>query len=164
MMKLTSSQRKTFFASVRQAARELGEDAEAYRRRVLKEELGVGHIADVSRGFDFDRIMSRVCQDCGDYDRAIKYISGGVERLRHLIVATAEKIVAASPEWRGSALDYVAGVMRQSGMIPKTTPRIWCEKLTGHSGWLEFSEAQLRSLLVMLAIEVRRKEAKSECA
>ena len=32
------------------------------------------------------------------------------------------------------------------------------------SGWLEFSEAQLRSLLVMLAIEVRRKEAKSECA
>lgn len=153
---LSQSQRRALFASIREAAREQGEQPEAYRKRVMAEELGVESLSQVGRGGDFDKLMSRICQDCGDFARALSYSKGSFSRLKHLIVRAAERIVAGKPDWRGSAYDYIAGVMRQSGMIPATTPRIWCERLVSDSGWLDFTEPQMRRLLMMLSTHLRR--------
>lgn len=38
---LTQPQRRTLFSTIRAAAREQGEQPEAYRKRVMAEELGV---------------------------------------------------------------------------------------------------------------------------
>lgn len=49
---LTNAQRHILFAAVRKAAAELGEaSSEAYRKRVMAEELGVEHLCDVSRSW-----------------------------------------------------------------------------------------------------------------
>ena len=153
---LTQSQRRTLFATVREAAREQGEQPETYRKRVMAEELGVESLSQVGRGGDFDKLMSRVYQDCGDYGRALEYAKGSFSRLKHLIVRTAERIVAAKSDWRGSVYDYIAGVMRQSGMIPACAPRSWGERLVSDSGWLDFTEPQMRRLLMMLSTHLRR--------
>ena len=154
---LTPLQRRTLFMAIRPAAQEVGDDPESYRRRILREELGVEHLADVSRCGDFDRLMARIWQDRGDYARALEYSMGSFSRLKHLIVAAAERIVAAKPDWRGTAYDYIAGVMRQSGMIDPKTPRAWCDRLAADSGWLDFTEPQMRRLLMMLNTHVRRR-------
>ena len=38
---LTPLQRRTLFMAIRPAAQEVGDDPESYRRRILREELGV---------------------------------------------------------------------------------------------------------------------------
>lgn len=63
---LSQSQRMTLFATIHEAAREQGEQPEAYRKRIMAEELGVDHLSEVSRGSGFDRLMARVCRDAGD--------------------------------------------------------------------------------------------------
>ncbi len=103
MKPLTQLQRKAFFMGIRPAAIEVGEDPEAYRRRILKEELGVEHLGEVSRNGGFDKLMSRIWADRGDYERALSYSKGSSVRLVHLIVGAAEKIVAASPDYDGTA-------------------------------------------------------------
>ena len=154
---LTPLQRRAFFSTVRQAAQVLGEDQEVYRQRILKEELCVEHLGDVRRGFDYDRLMSRACGDCGDYDRAIRYAGGGVKRLRHLIVAVAEKIVAAKGDWTGTVYDYIAGVMHQCRMA-QGRPSVVAARLESGSGWDGFDEGQLRRLLIMLATHLNRRK------
>ena len=153
---ITQLQRRALFLAIRPAAQEVGEEPEAYRRRILREELGVEHLADVSRGSGFDKLMSRIWQDRGDYARALDYETGSFSRLKHLIVKAAERIVSARPDWRGTAYDYIAGVMRQAGMIPADTPRAWCDRLATDSGWSDLTEPQLRRLLLMLQTHIRR--------
>ena len=95
---LTPLQRRLFFMVIRPAAQEVGADLEEYRKRILKEELGVEHMSDVGNTGDFDKLMSRIYQDCGDYARALEYSTGSVSRLAHLAVKAAERIVAAKPD------------------------------------------------------------------
>lgn len=147
---LSESQRRTLFATIREAAREQGEQPEAYRKRVMAEELGVEHLSQVGRGGDFDKLMSRVCRDAGDDARAIQYSLAAVARFRHLIVATAEKIAP------GNALEYVAGVMIQSRTVRDVRPAILAARLSTDSGWLDLTNPQLRRLLSMLKTHLRR--------
>lgn len=147
---LSQSQRMTLFATIREAAREQGEQPEAYRKRILREELGVDHLSEVSRGSGFDRLMARVCRDAGNDARAIKYSLSAVARYRHLIVATAEKIAP------GNALEYVAGVMIQSRTVRDVRPAILAARLSTDSGWLDLTDPQLRRLLAMLKTHLRR--------
>lgn len=147
---LSQSQRMTLFAMIREAAREQGEQPEAYRKRIMAEELGVDHLSEVSRGSGFDRLMARVCRDAGDDARAIKYSLSAVARYRHLIVETAEKIAP------GNALEYVAGVMIQSRTVRDVRPAILAARLSTDSGWLDLTDPQLRRLLAMLQTHLRR--------
>lgn len=149
---LTNAQRHILFAAVRKAAAELGEaSSEAYRKRVMAEELGVEHLNDVSRSWGFDRLMARFCRDAGDYDRAIKYELSAIDRYRVLIVAAAEKIAP------GNALGYVAGVMIQSRMARGGQSSALAASLATPFGWLGLDQAQLRRLLAMLKTHLRRK-------
>lgn len=147
---LSESQRRTLFATIRDAARECGEPQEAYRKRIMEEELGVESLSQVGRGVDFDKLMSRVCRDAGDDARAIQYSLAAVARFRHLIVATAEKIAP------GNALEYVAGVMIQSRTVRDVRPAILAARLSTDSGWLDLTNPQLRRLLSMLKTHLRR--------
>ena len=147
---LTQSQRMTLFATIREAAREQGEQPEAYRKRILAEELGVDHLSEVSRGSGFDRIMARVCRDAGNDARALKYSLSAVARYRHLIVKTAERIAP------GNALEYVAGVMIQSRTVRDVRPPSLAARLSTDSGWLDLTDLQLRRLLAMLQTHLRR--------
>ena len=108
---LSQSQRRTLFATIRAAAREQGEQPEAYRKRVMAEELGVEHLSQVTATTGYDTLMARICRDAGDDANAIKYALATTTRLRHLITDAAE---ALAP---GNALGYVAGVMIQSHTV-----------------------------------------------
>lgn len=148
-MQMTKAQRAAIFTVLSAAARSVGEDSETYRKRILREELGVDHFADVTRTNGFDRLMCRMYSDRGEYDYAIQYSQNSLARIRHLITDAAMKIVQRT-QYKGSGLDYVAGVMRQSGLIDENTPRSWCERLANESGWLDFTDEQLKRLLVIL--------------
>ena len=149
MKTLTPLQRKALFMGIRPAAIEVGEDPEVYRKRILKEELGVEHLDEVSRNGGFDKLMSRIWADRGDYERALSYSKGSEVRLVHLIVDAAKKIVAASPDYDGNEYQYVVGVMVQSKMfktLPSTEPAAFIHEM--NFGY--YTEGQLKSLLVML--------------
>ncbi len=142
---------------LRPAAREVGEEPEAYRRRILQQELGVEHLSAVNRRGDFDRLMSRIWQDRGDYGRALAYERGSFSRLRHLIVRAAERIVAATPEYRRSAYSYIAAVMHQCGMLAERPTQAYTDRLVASSAWVDFTEPQLRRLLMMLNTHISRR-------
>ena len=59
---LSQSQRRTLFATIRAAAREQGEQPEAYRKRVMAEELGVEHLSQVTATTGYDTLMARICR------------------------------------------------------------------------------------------------------
>ena len=157
MKTLTPIQRRLFFMALRPAAQEVGEEPEAYRRRVLQEELGVEHLAEVSRGGDFDKLMSRIWADRGEYSRALEYSLGSFSRIKHLIVTAAERIVASKPDWHGTVYDYIAGVMQQSRMVEMRQVRVMASRLATDDGWLDFTEPQLKRLLMMLNTHIRRR-------
>lgn len=152
---LTPVQRRTFFVALRPAAIEVGEDPEVYRKRILKEELGVEHLGEVSRNGGFDKLMSRIWADRGDYDQAAKYAISNLKRLRYRVVSAARRIVAAKDDWTGTAYDYIAGVMIQCGMA-QGRPSVVASELLSESGWLRFNELQLKRLLMMLNTHLGR--------
>lgn len=147
---LSQSQRCTLFATIREAAREQGEQPEAYRKRVMAEELGVEHLSQVSSTTGFDTLMARICRDAGDDANAIKYALATSTRLRRLVMDAAE---ALAP---GSALAYVAGVMIQSHTVRGYDQPTLAARLASDTGWLDFTDPQLRRILAMLKTHLRR--------
>ena len=147
---LSDAQRRTLFAAIRDAARECGETQEAYRKRVMAEELGVEHLSQVSATTGFDTLMARVCSDAHDDAGAIRYALAPHMRLRRLVMDAAE---ALAP---GSALAYVAGVMIQSHTVRGYDQPTLAARLTTDSGWLDLTNPQLRRLLAMLKTHLRR--------
>ena len=103
------------------------------------------------------RLMSRIYQDRGDYACALEYSTGSVSRLSHLAVKAAERIVAAKPDWRGTVYDYIAGVMQQSRMVGMRQIHVMATRLEDGSGWHDFTESQLKCLVMMLNTHVRRR-------
>jgi hypothetical protein len=153
-MKLTESQRRTFFAAIRPAAADVGENVDDYRHRILHEELGVDSLSEVSRGAGFDKLMARIWCDRGDYAQALKYSQQSFARVRHLIVDLATRIVRKNGH-SGTPYAYLAGVMVQAKMIEGPVSK-WSERLPNETAWLDFTEPQLRRLLMMLNTYIRR--------
>ena len=153
---LTPVQRKLFFMSVREAARDVGEDPESYRKRILREELGVEHMSEVSRGSGFDKLMTRLWIDRGDYDRAASYSGGSLHRLVHLVVEAAKKVIERKGGYNGSVFSYLGGVLYQAHMLRADPTQAWCDRLATDNGWMDFTEAQIRKVLMMLNVQLRR--------
>lgn len=148
---LSQSQRRTLFATIREAAREQGEQPEAYRKRIMADELGAEHLAQVSPTLGFDTLMARACRDAGDTASAIKYALGATTRLRHLILEAAAQIAPHAP------LEYVAGVMLQSRTVTGINLVLLVARLSQESFWCQLSASQLRRVLAMLLTHLRRK-------
>ena len=107
--KLTTLQRATLFAHVKNAAAECGEKPEAYRKRIMREELGVDHLSEVSRTDGFDRLMCRMLKDCGDYSHALDYVGGDIRRLRYLALSAARQSAAAHELEKADDIEIGAG-------------------------------------------------------
>lgn len=156
MNKLTRLQKATLFMHVKDAARECGEEPESYRKRIMREELGVDHLAEVTRTTGFDKLMRRIFEDCGEYSRALDYIAGDERRLRHLAMEAAKAIVRQSPDRADrSAYRYVAGVMLKMRFSPQTVDSL-STKLQLDDGWNDFTPIQLRKVVSALQAHIRR--------
>ena len=148
---LSTLQRRTLFSSLRNAARECGEPPEEYRHRIMREELDVEHLYQVSATSGFDALMARICRDAGDDARAIKFALATSTRLRHKLVEAAEAIAP------GNALGYLAGVMLQSHTVRGYGQPTLAARLASDTGWLDLTDPQLRRLLAMLKTHLRRR-------
>ncbi|MBQ1428226.1 MAG: hypothetical protein IIZ06_01035 [Kiritimatiellae bacterium] len=148
---LTRPQLAAFWRAAAMAAKEVGEPLESYRKRVMREELGVEHLAEVSRTTGFDTIMARIWHDAGRDDLAVNCATAATTRLRHVIVAAATQIAPESP------LVYLAGVMLQSRTV-NMDKSILAACLSTDSGWLDFTIPQLRRILAMLQTHLRRRQ------
>lgn len=158
---LTEIQRKTLFSEIHKTANDLGVDPEAYRKKIMLECCGVEHLADVSRTDGFDRLMVRALQDRGEYGLACRFMVGSAHRLRHLCVEAAETVCALT-RYRGSAYEYIAGVMIQAGYLPKKASRaVFADRLVSDSGWGDLTEGEMRRLLTMLRCHLRRIRSRS---
>ena len=147
---LSEPQRRTLFSSIRNAARECGEPPEAYRRRIMREELDVEHLSQVSATTGFDTLMARICRDSGDFQRAASYATQATRRLQHLIEDVARAIAPDDP------CGYVAGVMLQSRLAPIGDDATLADRLRRGSAWLDIPEPHLRRILAMLKTHLRR--------
>lgn len=150
---LTQSQRRTLFAAIRSAAQEQGEETELYRRRIMAEELGVEHLSQISPTLGFDTLMARICRDAGDDAGAIRYATAATNRLRHLIMDTASILAP------GHALNYVAGLMIQSGIVQgfNGERQLLASRLESDAIWESIIPEDLRRILAMLKTHIRRK-------
>lgn len=158
MTPISDLQRRTFFRALRTTVVAIGESAEDYRKRIIREELGFEHMSQVNSTDDFEKLMTRMAVDRGDYEGALRFSGGTVRRLHHLIGEAAVRIVKATPAFRGSGWAYVAGVMAQAGMIPEAR-RCWADRLSSESGWMDFTERDMMKVLMMLQKQVRRMKA-----
>ena len=157
MRPVTPAQRRILFREVRLAAREVGEDTEAYRKRIMLEETGYSSLRGVSSTAGFDNLMVRIATDKGDFELALKYTANSLNRVVKLVLDAAAKIV--SLKGHGSGCDYIHGVMLQSGMIQERKNAAWIERLSYPSAWMDFSEAEVKRLLFMLNTHLRRMKA-----
>ena len=152
---MTNPQRRTLFAEIYRAANELGENPEGYRKRILKEELGVDSFARVSRTEGFNRLMARVKADQDDYMGAIRYSMGNVRAFRYLIERSARELLGAEATARAVGT-YVAGILRQmrfSGLERD----VLAMRLQRDDGYEDFTEDQLRKVLMALNVHLGRK-------
>jgi len=151
---LTTLQRKTFFMGLRPAAVEVGMDPEDYRKLILREELGVEHMADVTRTAGFDKLMQRIWTDRGDYSRALEYAGGDVRRFRYLAESAARKIVGTDDALTVSR--YIASVIVQMRYSYLDRDAL-AFKLQRVDGFDDFTPKQLKAVVAALNVHVRRR-------
>ena len=157
---LTALQRATLFAHVKNAAIECGEKPEDYRKRIMREELGVDHLSEVSRTDGFDRLMCRMLKDCGDYSHALDYTGGDIRRLRYLALSAARKCCDGAPlsdaDESSMLCKYVAGLMVQMH-FSRLSKDALAIRLQRDDGWDDFTPMQLKKVVAALNIHVRRR-------
>ncbi len=160
-MKLTKSQQGQFWRVFAAACSNLGisnsQKADEYRHQVLMEVAGDEHIGNLDRTAGFDSVMGRLAEDAGDYELAAKYVGGGVERYRKLIVDRAGEIVSAGG---GTATPerYVAGIIWQGRLVyrPFDTVETFARKLADGGAWMDIPQQTLRLVLQIVTSEWRK--------
>ena len=158
MNRLTALQRATLFAHVKNAAAELCVDPEKYRKMIMREELGVDHLSEVSRTDGFERLMCRLLKDSGDYSHALDYVGGDVKRLRYLALSAANAVCDGAPEDVELQLcRYIAGVMVNMHFSPLSRDAL-AMRLQRADGWDDFTPMQLKKVVAALNLQVSRKK------
>ena len=153
---ITRKQAALFWRCLAAAAQHQAEpDREAYRKRILREELGVEHLRDVDRTEGFDRLMLRLALDAEDWHGLSYYSVAGERRLADLVADCATQVLELSVAALGLSasahldpLGYVSGVLRQSAMSPI--------RVVGEDYWLDLAPADLARLLQILDTHRRR--------
>ena len=152
---ITPKQRCAFFRAHHAACVNLGLDGaaerEEYRKRVMREEAAVEHLADLGRTDAFDRVMKRFAADAGDYETACRFAVGDEARKATLIRICCAQVMQLTGHPAGSsdALDYLAGIVEQA--------RIPCGRdMLDTSFWLDVSPDSLTVLFQILDTHRRR--------
>lgn len=156
---ITRAQKALYWRNFGDACHSLGllssEAREDYRHKVMLEETGKLSLRDLNRTDDMDAVLARFAADAQSYGRAASYSGGTLTRLHYLIRETALSIVVATGR-RGSAWEYVAGVMLQARILPGGSPAQWAEKLANASAWMDIPETDVRKVLMSLQVHARR--------
>lgn len=150
---LTRPQIAAYFAAAAKAARMLGVDVEAYRRRVMRETCGVDSCRDLRRTDQYERVMSRFASDAEDWGQALRFVCGDAKRLSAMVADCAEQVLllADSPE---RPCDYVAGVIRRSRL--PSPQGVAVRAGAGGAAVVDVPETSLRTVFQMLDIHRRR--------
>jgi hypothetical protein len=141
---------------------------EAYRKRVMREETGKEHMAELNRTRDYERIMARLHADAGNYEAAVELAAGGNEKRMAWLVeavmwqvfalATCELVIEGAETFAklgGGAtdgIDYVTGICRQAG---------YPVCVRNETYWMDLSEGQLKAVFQMLDTHRRRMLCRS---
>lgn len=147
---MTKNQIRTFWPAFAAACREQGlsgaVEKDAYRRRVMMEEANAEHLADVSEGVGYERVMARIKADAGDLVGAVEYATAGDRRLVAMVEDCARQVLELSAA-ACTPTAYIEGILAQSGLDPyaETSPR----------ALLDYPEPTLRKLFIML--DTRRR-------
>ena len=153
--KITQKQRMAFFRAHHAACVNLGysttEEREEYRKRVMREEAGKDHLADLGRTGEFDKVMQRFAEDAGDYETACRFAIGDDARKAALIRICCAQVMQLKgcPAGSSEATDYLAGIVEQA--------RVPCGRnLTDYSFWMDVSPDSLTLLFQILDTHRRR--------
>lgn len=154
---ITERQAAAFWRLLAAAARHQAvPDREAYRRRILREELGIEHMSQIGRTRDYDRVMHRLALEAEDWDALAHYGVAGDRRMAELVADCATQVLELFDAEDSSntyptfdrSLNYISGILRQSGMSPV--------RIEGNDYWLDLSPDDLRILLQILDTHRRR--------
>ena len=153
--KITQRQRMAFFRAHHAACVNLGlsttGEREAYRKRVMREEAGREHLADLGRTADFDKVMKRFAADAGDYETACRFAVGDEARKAALIRICCAQVLQLNGHRTGSedAANYLAGIVEQA--------RVPCGRtLLDSTFWMDISPDTLIVLFQILDTHRRR--------
>lgn len=117
---ITKAQAAAFWRMFAAACRAQGLPAaerEPYRKRIMKEECGVEHLAEVDRTRGYDALMRRVNEDAGAYDYAAKFVGGDGVRMVHLVERCANQLMQLACRPVDEAYSYVGGILRHAGIF-----------------------------------------------
>ena len=152
---ITPRQRSAFFRAHHAACINLGlstsDEREEYRKRVMREETGKAHLADLGRTEDFDKVMKRFAADAGDYETACRFAVGDEARKAALIRICCAQVMQlkGAPAGSTDATDYLSGIVEQA--------RVPCGRdLTDSSFWMDVSPDSLTVLFQILDTHRRR--------
>ena len=145
---LTKAQISAYWRAASAAARNLGESADGYRKKVMLEECGLRSMKDLNRTTDFDKVMARFLADAGDYQEASKFAVGDSLRMAVLIRICCAQVMQLLGTTPGSsqAVEYLAGIIRQANLE--------CGYDTAF--WMDCPPDSLTALFVMLDTHRRR--------
>lgn len=153
--KITQKQRLAFFRACHAACVNLGysstDEREEYRKRVMREETGKAHLADLGRTEDFDKVMKRFAADAGDYETACRFAVGDEARKAALIRICCAQVMQlkGAPAGSTDATDYLSGIVEQA--------RVPCGRsLIDSSFWLDVNPDSLTVLFQILDTHRRR--------
>ena len=117
---LTQNQKRLFWRAMQAACINLGlstqTERDDYRHKVLFEETKKRHFAQLNRTIDFDRVMTRLAKDAGDWQTASKFASGDEYRLAVMVKICCSQIMQLKglPDGSDAAKRYLAGILEQS--------------------------------------------------
>lgn len=149
---ITERQFAAFWRLFGEAARHQAvPDREAYRKRILREELGVEHMSQIGRTTDYDRVMHRLALEAEDWDALAHYGVAGDRRMAELVADCATQVLqlCCSDLTVPSGIGYVNGILSQARLSPVRV-------VDADDYWLDLSPDDLRILLQILDTHRRR--------
>lgn len=92
-------------------------DADAWRHRILMEETGKMSLLEIDRRGEFEAVMRRLWGEAGNWEEAVRYTVGDERRAAFMIKVAAAQVVQLTDGDESAAMDYVAGILRQSRLV-----------------------------------------------
>ena len=147
--KITARQKAAFWRTFSAACAERGitsfHEREAWRHKILREQVGKAHLANLNATTDYDKVMAYLCEAIGDYQAASRFASGGEKRaVRNLMICCAQIMqIKGAAEGSDAAKNYLAGVLEQSRIACGTDAR-------DASFWLDLSPDSIITVFCIL--------------
>lgn len=123
-------------------------DREPYRKRLLKETLGVEHMSQITRTAGFDRIMARLAREAGDSALAARYAIADDRRRAALAAECATQLLQLAASETSDPIPYISGILAQARLSPL--------RPSGPDWFLDLSPDALPTLLEILDTHRRR--------